>query len=344
MAKTILSKKMIASIVAGTVLLATVGIAGGVLMVQELGNPPADSAQSSSSQSGSSNISGSSQPESSSKASSSSAASSAVSSSSSSSKPGSSSAATISITNTVSLVNQKCSLSSDFVPADMTDIASRVSSTKAEIYMVDEAALAFIKMVNAMKAAGVTDVVAVSGYRSYNYQKNIFEARIASNQTTMAYKEAWAAAASIIAPPGTSEHQTGLAIDLSTKSKNYALDSDFADTPAGKWLGAHCQDFGFILRYREDKQDITKIVYEPWHFRYVGKPHADIIMGQSLCLEEYLAMLKDKGALTLPVSQEEKYVVSAMAQPDYFIEGLSQISKDGMGGYISTALIKSKTE
>ncbi len=96
--------------------------------------------------------------------------------------------------------------------------------------------------------------------------------------------------------PGTSEHQTGLAVDLADITKGDAiLEEPFKDTAAGKWLAENCTKFGFILRFEADKQDITGIIYEPWHFRYVGRYHATRMTELGLCLEEYVELLKEEG-------------------------------------------------
>lgn len=97
-------------------------------------------------------------------------------------------------------------------------------------------------------------------------------------------------AARWVAVPGTSEHQTGLALDL-VSARYTNLDQKQAETAEQKWLMEHCWEYGFILRYPVDKGDITGIGYEPWHYRYVGREHAAAIHETGLCLEEYLALL-----------------------------------------------------
>ena len=90
-----------------------------------------------------------------------------------------------------------------------------------------------------------------------------------------------------VARPGTSEHQTGLAVDI--VDQNYQLlDEKQENTPVQQWLMAHCTEYGFILRYPTGKSKITGIGYEPWHYRYVGSDAAREITDQGLCLEEYL--------------------------------------------------------
>ena len=98
------------------------------------------------------------------------------------------------------------------------------------------------------------------------------------------------------AVPGHSEHECGLAADIiDAGSLGWAdpLIDEQEDMPAQKWLMEHCQDYGFILRYPADKEDITEIIYEPWHYRYVGKEHAANIMSNGLCLEEYIENFED---------------------------------------------------
>ncbi len=90
--------------------------------------------------------------------------------------------------------------------------------------------------------------------------------------------------------PGYSEHQIGLALDI-TSSTYYTLDEGFGETKAGLWLKEHCDEYGFILRYPAGKEYITGIQYEPWHFRYVGKEAASVIMERDITLEEFLEEL-----------------------------------------------------
>jgi len=91
-----------------------------------------------------------------------------------------------------------------------------------------------------------------------------------------------------IAIPGTSEHSTGLAVDIVVLS-HQTLDEDFEKTEGFKWLSENAQKYGFILRYPKNKEEITGIKYEPWHYRYVGEENAKKINEQGICLEEYLA-------------------------------------------------------
>lgn len=145
------------------------------------------------------------------------------------------------------------------------------------------------KMIAAAQADGI-DLISVSGYRSLTRQKNNFNRKI-DYYSSLGYSKAEATrlAAKIVLMPGTSEHNAGLAMDFGTNG-NYTLDENFANTDAFRWLSENAADYGFILRYEEDTQDITMVTYEPWHWRYVGVEAAKEIKAQGVTLEEYLGM------------------------------------------------------
>ena len=130
----------------------------------------------------------------------------------------------------------------------------------------------------------IRDVIVLSGYRSYDYQENLLQNEIANKGEAEACQ--W------VAQPGNSEHHTGLAFDLSI----YHDDGTSAEyTGAGKysWINENACLYGFIVRYDAGKRDITGISYEPWHFRYVGVPHAYVMDKKGFCLEEYIEYLRD---------------------------------------------------
>ena len=132
----------------------------------------------------------------------------------------------------------------------------------------------------------------VSGYRTMDRSRVLYANKIAEYQA-MGYDEAAARveAAKWVAPPGTSEHHSGLAMDIVSGdyyTKYSDLVEEFENEPEAVWLRENCARFGFILRFPKDKVEVTGINYEPWHFRYVGEEHAAAIMEQGLCLEEYL--------------------------------------------------------
>ncbi|WP_343252341.1 M15 family metallopeptidase [Ligaoa zhengdingensis] len=149
-------------------------------------------------------------------------------------------------------------------------------------------------MIAAAKEAGYSLQIC-SAYRStdrsrvlYNNKVNQYKAAGYSDEDAAVEAAKW------VAPPGTSEHNTGLAADIVSAdyfTKYADLEHDFETFDEFKWLYANCADYGFILRYPKDKQEITGITYEPWHYRYVGREHAKKIMEQKICLEEYLGEL-----------------------------------------------------
>lgn len=176
------------------------------------------------------------------------------------------------------LVNRHYILRKDYVPQLAYAITGDTSSKKLDYRVAPH----YNEMYQAAAKDGIY-LTTVSGYRSYDLQKTNFENKITKyvNQG-MSRTKATQEAAKIILPPGTSEHNAGLAMDI------ISLEQNFENTKAFRWLSENAQNYGFILRYPKDKQDITEIIYEPWHWRYVGVENAKKIKASGLCLEEYL--------------------------------------------------------
>lgn len=131
------------------------------------------------------------------------------------------------------------------------------------------------------------NLVICSPYRDTERQEMLFNRKITRYMNQgMSYVEAYQLASQAVTVPGASEHQIGLALDIVSDSY-YNLDEGFGDTEAGKWLAENSCRFGFILRYPSDKEYITGIEYEPWHFRYVGVDAATVIMQEGITLEEF---------------------------------------------------------
>lgn len=153
-----------------------------------------------------------------------------------------------------------------------------------------EAAEAYRQMAKAAEADGVS-LMLCSGYRSVEYQQGLFDKKVEQCLSEgLSQEDAEIKAATIVAAPGHSEHNTGLAADIVTPD-HQMLDTAFEQTPAFAWLSQHAAEYGFILRYPRDKTAITGIIYEPWHYRYVGVDNAAAILQSGGCLEEYLAKL-----------------------------------------------------
>lgn len=148
-----------------------------------------------------------------------------------------------------------------------------------------------LSMMQAAKEEGV-DLVICSPYRDYNRQTYLFNRKIKRYMDAgMSYMDAYKTASMTVTSPNASEHRIGLAIDFySSTYKN--LNEGFADTPTGQWLAGNSYRFGFILRYPKDKEYITGIEYEPWHFRYVGVEAATVITQQGITLEEFWEEMK----------------------------------------------------
>ena len=154
---------------------------------------------------------------------------------------------------------------------------------------------AFLELQKAAAAENVT-VWMQSGYRSVKYQTSLYEKKtqyyLNKGYDNAAAKEK---AAAVVNPPGYSEHNCGLAADLNSP-EHTGLDEGFENTAAFRWLCAHAGDYGFILRYPKDAEDKTEIIYEPWHWRYVGVENAAQINASGLCFEEYIQTLRDIAA------------------------------------------------
>ena len=179
-----------------------------------------------------------------------------------------------------------------------------ISFTQFDSQKVDSrAAAAFAQMKKAVATKtstwGGQTLYLRSGYRSISTQRVNYNAAVARYQSQGKSKEeAVRLTNQYYTVPGHSEHHTGLAFDTITPEYHrdiYSLDDRFAKTDAYAWLVTNCADYGFILRYPKDKESITKINFEPWHYRYVGVEHAKYMKKYNLCLEEYIALLKEAG-------------------------------------------------
>ena len=135
------------------------------------------------------------------------------------------------------------------------------------------------------------EVCVVSSYRTHEYQQGLFQKKI-NYYLNQGYnqEDATRLAGTVIAVPGTSEHQLGLAVDI-VDTRSWNLNEGQADLPAQKWLMENCWKYGFILRFPKDKTEQTGIIYEPWHYRYVGVEVAKEIHESGLTLEEYIIAL-----------------------------------------------------
>ena len=191
------------------------------------------------------------------------------------------------------LVNRTHPLAQAYKPDDMVTVKYTVSGVgvKGETDQLRKvAAEAFEAMVEAAAEQEI-NIKMRTGYRSYEYQRDrLYNPEVKNKGEAEANKST--------AKPGQSEHQTGLALDIGGKSQNYALSYEFGETEEGKWVAAHCHEYGFIIRYvdgtKKEPGALTGYVFEPWHIRYIGVEAATEMFqqgGGKLTYEEYLGIL-----------------------------------------------------
>lgn len=176
----------------------------------------------------------------------------------------------------------------NYIPDDYT---VELETVQGKYKLDKKAASAAKELVAAAKEAGY-NMQLCSAYRTVEKSAQLYQNKV-NDYLNAGYSEADAKteAAKWVAPPGTSEHHTGLAMDLVSSDywKDYSdLEHGYENYDSFEWMFEHCAEYGFVLRYPKDKQEVTGITYEPWHYRYVGKEAAKYIMENGLCLEEYL--------------------------------------------------------
>ncbi|WP_071394511.1 M15 family metallopeptidase [Bacillus tuaregi] len=189
-------------------------------------------------------------------------------------------------TNRMVLVNKEYALPDGYEPEDLVRPNVAFSFGDQDIeksYLRKEAAEALEKMFTEGTSNGV-HLFAVSGYRSYDRQQQVFTAEVGRVGEELAVQA--------VAVPGYSEHQTGLSMDISSESASFGLTEQFGETTEGRWLQENAHRFGFILRYPSGKESITGYQYESWHYRYVGVEAATEIFENNLTLEEYFNIVK----------------------------------------------------
>ena len=200
------------------------------------------------------------------------------------------------------LVNKSNPVDESYEPTGLVTLDSAYTTGGKRIELEKNTAEAVKNMIDAMKEDGIGNVSVTSGYRTYAYQQTLFNRYFNEEKAahpTWSDAQIEAEVLSYSAAPGTSEHHTGLCLDLITTEMsglwNYGsetpsnpYDKGFAETAAFEWLCENAYKYGFILRYPETKTDVTGYSYESWHYRYVGVEHATKIYEKGITLEEYL--------------------------------------------------------
>lgn len=198
------------------------------------------------------------------------------------------------------LVNKEYALDENYVPEQLVypDIPFADYSFYEKRQMDVYAAVWLEKLFAAAREDGIS-LAGVSGYRSYATQTAVYQNKV--NRNGQEYADMYSAR------PGKSEHQTGYAIDVSGASVGYALYTSFGASTEGKWLAEHAHKYGYIIRYEEDKTEITGYAYEPWHIRFVGRKLAKYLHRHHLTMEEYYDIVTKGDAPEMDmVSEEEK--------------------------------------
>ena len=189
------------------------------------------------------------------------------------------------------LVNRTNAVPDGYQPKDLVEMntycdPSVVIIKESNTRAVREAVDALMTMLRAAHRDGITVWQVSEGYRTVQRQQELFDQQVRDYQekNDLSYDDAVSATRLTVAEPGTSEHHTGLSFDITVPG------TYFKDTEQAAWLAEHCWDYGFIIRYQEDKQEITGYLPEPWHVRYVGTEHSLKMRDHGLCLEEYIEL------------------------------------------------------
>ena len=177
------------------------------------------------------------------------------------------------ITDYIRLINKEHPLPADYVPRNLVDIGLPFTCAPSDPRRLLEkkTALSAMELITRAQQEGIS-LYCISGYRSYTRQKELYRHD------------------PYVAAPGTSEHQSGLALDLSCPAVEMELVNTFASTPEGIWLARHAPLYGFILRYPAGKESVTQYPYEPWHIRYVTRPLSTYLAKTGMVLEEYYSL------------------------------------------------------
>lgn len=249
------------------------------------------------------------------------------------------------------LVNKWNTLNEDYAPSTLSNIVLDIPSTKSEIFLQEAAYKALIDLFAAANNEGLTGLRAVSGYRPYSYQSQLYNAKVNYFSNEYDLETAKIKASEIVAIPGSSEHQTGLAIDFSSLELLSTADplvEEFKNTPEGQWLYNNSWKFGFVLRYLPEKKDITGIISEPWHFRYVGVSHAEYMFKNDLSLEEYIDFIKEENQIIFEDYYGNKYQINYIQKENhdillsdlFNIENVVSVSEIGEDEYIISQMIE----
>ena len=247
------------------------------------------------------------------------------------------------------LVNYQWQLPEDYEPRDLvvanklvksgrTGFAASKTNMKLNATVMEKVqALAD----DAYAKDGIKGYLLGSTFRDFSYQTTLYRNKL-NYYKGLGYRgtEAEEKAAFWVARPYTSEHHTGLAIDLPSRSHT-KLTGSYGQTENGIWLAENAWKYGFVIRYAEEKSDFTQVGYEPWHIRYVGKPHSEILVKQGWCLEEYVDYIRKEGNLIYRCQDDSLWQIQHQKPTEegyIFLPDLPgvQVSGDNIDGFILT--------
>ena len=193
----------------------------------------------------------------------------------------------------LTLVNKYYTIGEDYAPPELVKLSGSDGASGGNGKLDARAAEYFEKMyAQCLEDTGVI-LNTVSAYRTYEYQDGLYQRQVEREISRgLSEDAAKIKAATIVARPGTSDHNLGLAVDIGR------ITDDFENSKGYKWLDQHAHEYGFVLRYPKDKQEITHVIYEPWHWRYVGVEAAKEMKESGQVLEEYLDMVDEPAALS----------------------------------------------
>ncbi len=204
------------------------------------------------------------------------------------------------------LVNKENLLTQKYEPTDLVNMNTLKSITAygTNTYLRDEAAQALAKMYNENKVGYAMS----SGFRTFDVQTQLFNEKVSENMSAGKTEEqAKADASTIVAIPGSSEHQLGLAVDFAIPG--VVLTEEFKNTVPGKWLSENSYKYGFVLRYTKEQTTITNIIFEPWHFRYIGVPHSEILHKEGIVFDTYIKLLREEKVKYFKDEKNEDYII-----------------------------------
>ncbi|MCL2828910.1 MAG: M15 family metallopeptidase [Oscillospiraceae bacterium] len=231
--------------------------------------------------------------------------------------------AEITDTQYLKLVNRERALSAPVNQGRLVTVWPGVPARDAEVMLHETARQAIQSLNEAAGRAGINNLFIASGFRNEAEQSQLYQ-----NAVDRAY----------VLPPGHSEHQLGLAADI--LASGIYNNGGMRSSQEARWLAENAPQFGLILRYPEDKQEITGVAYEPWHFRYVGRVHAHVMGQRGFVLEEYIAYLQETGGFQTTFDGKTYYVLYQRPENGMIFvpeEMAFQISGANTGGYIVTA-------